>query len=352
MSETHRLLRALRRQPVDRTPVWLMRQAGRYLPEYRAVRARAGSFLAMARDPETACEITLQPLRRYPLDAAILFSDILVVPDALGLGLHFVEGEGPRFQRPIAGSAEIRALHATGIEERLAYVAEAVRLIRHELAGQVPLIGFAGSPLTLACYMVEGGASPDFARARALAFAEPEGFAQLIDRLVDATVRYLAMQRAAGADALMIFDTWGTLFPANLYRRFALPSLAAIAKGLRRIDPQVPLILFGRGTGLWLEDLAALGYDALGLDWTVDLAEARSRVGGRVALQGNLDPAVLLASPEAIEAETARVLSAYAGAPGHVFNLGHGLAPTIDPDRVALLVDSVARLSAPLHGAV
>lgn len=351
MIANDRLLRALFRQPVDRTPAWLMRQAGRYLPEYRAVREKAGSFLAMAKDPELACEITLQPLRRFPLDAAILFSDILTVPDALGLGLHFVEGEGPRFASPVRTPEAVRALDPGGIEERLGYVAAAVRLIRRELAGRLPLIGFAGSPLTLACYMVEGGASPDFARARALAFAAPDAFARLVELLVEATVRYLRMQREAGADALMVFDTWGTLFPPALYRRFALPSLGAIAARIRGLDPEAPLILFGRGTGPWLEDLAALGYHALGLDWTVDLAEARRRVGDRVALQGNLDPAVLLASPEAIESEARRLLSAYAGAPGHVFNLGHGLSPEIDPERVAFLIECVARLSAPLHAA-
>lgn len=351
MIANDRLLRALRRQPVDRTPIWLMRQAGRYLPEYRAVRARAGSFLAMAKDPATACEISLQPLRRFPLDAAILFSDILTVPDALGLGLHFAEGEGPRFTRPLRDREAISALTADGLEERLSYVAEAVRLIRRELAGRVPLIGFAGSPLTLACYMIEGSSSADFALARAFAFAEPEAFAELLQLLTEATTRYLLMQRRAGADVLMLFDTWGTLFPPRLYRAFALPSLRAIAAGIRQADPEVPLILFGRGTGPWLEELAALGYDALGLDWTVDLAEARRRVGDRVALQGNLDPAVLLADRAAIEAETERLLAAYAGAPGHIFNLGHGVSPGIDPDRVGFLIDCVARLSAPLHEA-
>ncbi|HEU4665902.1 MAG TPA: uroporphyrinogen decarboxylase [Dokdonella sp.] len=339
----HRFLRALRREPVDMTPIWIMRQAGRYLPEYRATRARAGSFLALAQTPELACEVTLQPLARFPLDAAIIFSDILTIPDAMGLGLHFVEGEGPKFSRPLRSTADIMRIGVPDPETDLRYVVDAVRLVRRELHERTPLIGFSGSPWTLACYMIEGGGSSSFARAKALALEDAATMRHLLDTLAESVARYLAAQAAAGAQALMVFDTWGGLLAPPMFREFSLRPLAAIVARLKA-DPatrDVPLILFSKGANGHLEALADTGCDALGVDWTIDLAEARARVGTRVALQGNLDPAVLAASPETIRAQARKVLDAYAGAPGHVFNLGHGITPDIDPAHVAALVDEV-----------
>ncbi|MFT4198316.1 MAG: uroporphyrinogen decarboxylase [Pseudoxanthomonas sp.] len=343
-----RLLRALRRQPCDRTPVWLMRQAGRYLPEYRATRAKAGSFLAMAKNPQIACEVTLQPLRRFPLDAAILFSDILTVPDAMGLGLHFVEGEGPKFQRRVRSAADVAALATPDMETELRYVMDAVRLIRRELDGAVPLIGFAGSPWTLACYMVEGGGSKDFARIKAMALNDPATLHALLERNTEAVIAYLAAQRAAGAQALQVFDTWGGVLSPAMYRQFSLPYLVRIAAQLERGqgEQRTPLILFGKGNAAHLEALAASGADALGVDWLVDIEEAARRVAGKVALQGNLDPAVLYGSPAAIQAQVRAVLDGYAAGnggarEGHVFNLGHGMAPDMDPEHAAALVEAV-----------
>ena len=356
MSETlanDRLLRALRRQPVDCTPVWLMRQAGRYLPEYRATRAAAGSFLAMAKNPELACEVTLQPLRRFPLDAAILFSDILTVPDAMGLGLYFAEGEGPKFERPIRDEADVARLAVPDMETELRYVMDAVRVIRRELAGSVPLIGFSGSPWTLACYMVEGGGSDNYSKIKAMAFNRPELLHRLLGVVTDAVIAYLAAQRAAGAQALQVFDTWGGVLSPTLYREFSLPYLERIARELERgqSDDRTPLILFGKGNAPYLEALAETGTDAVGVDWLVDLAEAARRTGGKVALQGNLDPATLYGSPEAIAREAARVLDSYAegnggSREGHVFNLGHGMSPDMDPEHVAALVAAVHAHSA------
>jgi uroporphyrinogen decarboxylase len=343
-----RFLRALRREPVDCTPIWIMRQAGRYLPEYRASRARAGSFLAMAKNPEFACEVTLQPLDRFALDAAILFSDILTVPDAMGLGLHFVEGEGPKFERPVRSAADIARLAVPDMGSELRYVMDAVSLIRRELNGRVPLIGFSGSPWTLACYMVEGGGSDNYARIKALALDDPAALHKLIDINTDAVIAYLAAQRAAGAQALMVFDTWGGILSPRLYREFSLRSLTRIARELDRGEgaERTPLILFGRGNAPYLAELAESGAEGLGVDWTVELGEARRRTGGRVALQGNLDPTVLYARPEAIEAEVAAALDSYGDGPGHVFNLGHGVSPDMDPEHVRVLVDAVHRLSA------
>ncbi|HEX7769201.1 MAG TPA: uroporphyrinogen decarboxylase [Dokdonella sp.] len=341
----HRFLRALRREPVDTTPVWIMRQAGRYLPEYRATRERAGSFLALAQTPELACEVTLQPLARFPLDAAILFSDILTVPDAMGLGLHFVEGEGPKFARPLRSAAEIARLGVPDPESDLRYVMDAVRLIRRELRGRTPLIGFAGSPWTLACYMIEGGGSSSFARAKALALEDPATMRHLLDTLAEAVARYLAAQAAAGAQALMLFDTWGGLLAPAMFHAHSLRAIAAIAERLRA-DPaarEVPLIVFSKGANGHLESLADTGCAALGVDWTIDIGEARRRVGERVALQGNLDPAVLAASPDAIRTQVRAVIDAFGPGPGHVFNLGHGITPDIDPGHVAVLVDEVHR---------
>ena len=339
----HRFLRALRREPVDLTPIWIMRQAGRYLPEYRATRARAGSFLALAQTPELACEVTLQPLARFPLDAAILFSDILTIPDAMGLGLHFVEGEGPKFARPLRSAAEIARLGVPDPESSLRYVTDAVRLVRRELAGRAPLIGFSGSPWTLACYMIEGEGSSSFARAKALALEDPMTMHRLLDVLVEAVARYLAAQAAAGAQALMVFDTWGGLLAPAMFDEFSRRPLAAIVARLKAdaATRDVPLILFSKGANAHLEALADSGCDALGVDWTIDLGEARRRVGARVALQGNLDPAVLAASPDTIRSEARKVLDAFGAGPGHVFNLGHGITPDIDPAHVAALVDAV-----------
>ena len=356
MSETlanDRLLRALRRQPVDRTPVWLMRQAGRYLPEYRASRAAAGSFLAMAKTPELACEVTLQPLRRFPLDAAILFSDILTVPDAMGLGLYFVEGEGPKFQRPVREEADVARLAVPDMETELRYVMDAIRVIRRELAGKVPLIGFSGSPWTLACYMVEGGGSDNYSKIKAMAFNRPELLHRLLGVVTDAVIAYLAAQRAAGAQALQVFDTWGGVLSPTLYREFSLPYLQRIAGELDRGegDARTPLILFGKGNAPHLEALAATGTDAVGVDWLVGMDEAARLIGGKVALQGNLDPATLYGSPQAIAREAARVLDDYAAGnggsrEGHVFNLGHGMSPDMDPEHVAALVEAVHAHSA------
>jgi uroporphyrinogen decarboxylase len=341
-----RFLRALARQPVDRTPVWIMRQAGRYLPEYRATRARAGSFLALAKTPELACEVTLQPLARFELDAAILFSDILTIPDAMGLGLSFAEGEGPQFAHPVRSAADVAKLPRPDPERELRYVMDAVRTIRRELAGRVPLIGFAGSPWTLACYMVEGGGSKEFARVKRLAWDQPALLHELLGKIADAVVDYLAAQVAAGAQALMVFDTWGGVLTPAHYREFSLRWLAAIAQRLPR--GEVPLIFFSKGV-TQLEAIAASGCDAMGLDWTADLADARARVGSRVALQGNLDPAALHAGDAAVRDAVADVLAAFGAGSGHVFNLGHGITPGVDPGRVRTLVDAVHELSAPYH---
>ncbi|HVJ39472.1 MAG TPA: uroporphyrinogen decarboxylase [Stenotrophomonas sp.] len=352
MLKNDRLLRALRREPVDCTPVWLMRQAGRYLPEYRATRAKAGSFLAMAKNPEIACEVTLQPLRRFPLDAAILFSDILTVPDAMGLGLYFADGEGPKFERPLRSAADVARLAVPDIETELRYVTDAVRLIRRELDGAVPLIGFSGSPWTLACYMVEGGGSKDYARIKAMALNEPALLHRVLAVTTDAVIAYLAAQRAAGAQVLQVFDTWGGVLSPAMYREFSLPYLTRIASELARGEgtERTPLILFGKGNGVHLEALAASGAEAIGVDWTVELGQAARRTGGGVALQGNLDPATLYGSPEAITREAARVLDSYAeghggSREGHVFNLGHGMSPDMDPEHVRVLVDAVHRHS-------
>ena len=342
-----RFLRALRREPVDATPVWLMRQAGRYLPEYRETRAKAGSFMGLATNPELACEVTLQPLRRFDLDAAILFSDILTIPDAMGLGLSFAEGEGPRFARPVRTQADIAKLAVPDMGSSLRYVMDAVRLIRKELDNSVPLIGFSGSPWTLACYMVEGGGSDNFARIKAMALDEPALLHRLLEIVTDAVIAYLSAQRDAGAQALQIFDTWGGMLAPHLYREFSLRYLQRIAQTLERGSgaEKTPLILFGKGNAPYLEELAASGAEGLGIDWTVSLEEARRRTGERVALQGNLDPATLYASPDAIRNEVKRTLASYGAGPGHIFNLGHGMSPDMDPEHVKVLVDAVHEFS-------
>ncbi|KRG65339.1 uroporphyrinogen decarboxylase [Stenotrophomonas humi] len=347
-----RFLRALRREPVDCTPVWLMRQAGRYLPEYRATRARAGSFLGMAKNPEVACEVTLQPLERFDLDAAILFSDILTVPDAMGLGLYFVDGEGPKFKHPIRDVAAVDKLAVPDMESELGYVMDAVRLIRRELDGKVPLIGFSGSPWTLACYMIEGGGSKDFARIKAMALNEPQALHKLLNVVTDAVIAYLSAQRAAGAQALQVFDTWGGVLGPAMYREFSLRYLNRIAAELKRGEgaDRTPLILFGKGTGQYVSELAASGAEGIGVDWTISLEDAARAAAGKAALQGNLDPTTLYGSPDAITREVGKVLESYAAGnngslEGHVFNLGHGMSPDMNPDHVAVLVDAVHRLS-------
>lgn len=349
--QNDRLLRALLREPVDRTPVWIMRQAGRYLPEYRELRAKAGSFMNLCGNPELACEVTLQPLRRFPLDAAILFSDILTVPDAMGLGLYFEPGEGPRFERPVRDAAAIDALPVPDIGTELRYVTDAVSLIRRELAGEVPLIGFSGSPWTLATYMVEGGSSKDFRHIKALAYDQPDVLERLLDKTARAVTAYLNAQVEAGAQALMIFDTWGGALAHDAYERFSLRFARQIIDGLirERDGRRVPVVFFTKGGGLWLERIADCGADALGVDWTLPLNEARNRVGHKVALQGNLDPSALYASPAVIQAEVARVLAEFGPGSGHVFNLGHGVHPQISPDHVAAMVEAVRTLSPAYH---
>ncbi len=346
-----RLLRALAREPVDRTPVWFMRQAGRYLPEYRATRAKAGSFLGLATNPELACEVTLQPLRRYPLDAAILFSDILMIPKAMGVGLAFEEGEGPRIERPVRSARDIDALPVPDPAKELRFVMDAVALIRRELAGRVPLIGFAGSPWTVATYMIEGGSSREFAQAKALLYGDPKALHALLGKLARATVDYLNAQVAAGAQALMIFDTWGGILATPAYYEFSLAYMEQVVGDLtrEREGRRVPVILFTKGGGAWLERLSATGADALGIDWTTELSAARRDTFGRVALQGNLDPGALFATPDAIRAEVARVLESYGRGPGHVFNLGHGIQPGVDPEHVAAMVAAVHELSPQYH---
>jgi len=346
-----RLLRALSRLPVDRTPVWIMRQAGRYLPEYRATRAKAGSFMALCTNPELACEVTLQPLARYALDAAILFSDILVIPHAMGLGLEFEEGEGPRIARPIRSEAAVQALPVPDPDDKLRFVLDAVALIRRELAGRVPLIGFAGSPWTVATYMVEGGSSKDFPRIRGLLQAEPRTLHALLEKLARATTAYLNAQIAAGVQVVMIFDTWGGTLATPDYLEFSLAYMQQILAGLAR-GPEgrrVPVILFTKGGGIWLTRMAATGADALGIDSATELSAARLATGDRVALQGNLEPGLLHESPDRIRGEVARVLESYGRGTGHVFNLGHGVQPDTNPDHVAAMIAAVHELSPPYH---
>ena len=338
-----RFLRALLKQPVDTTPLWIMRQAGRYLPEYRETRAKAGSFMDLCENPDLACEVTMQPLKRYDLDAAILFSDILTIPDAMGLGLYFAEGEGPKFKYPVRDLASIQNLPVPDPEDELRYVMDAVRTIRRELNGSVPLIGFSGSPWTLATYMVEGGTTKDFGKVKGLMFENPEAMHLLLSKTAESVISYLNAQIAAGAQAVMIFDTWGGVLSTEMYKEFSLAYMDRIVSGLTREADgrKVPVTLFTKGGGQWLELMAETGCDALGLDWTQDITDARKRVGDKVALQGNMDPSVLYASPEVIKREAKKVLTSYGDGTGHVFNLGHGIHQHIDPDNVKVLVDSV-----------
>jgi uroporphyrinogen decarboxylase len=337
------LLRALLREPTPRRPIWLMRQAGRYLPEYRATRARAGNFLAMCTNPEIACQVTLQPIDRYPLDAAILFSDILTIPHAMNLGLQFEAGEGPKFERPVRSAADVARLGVPDPGHELKYVIDAVALVRRELHGRVPLIGFAGSPWTVATYMVEGGGSKTFGHIKRMMYEAPRDLHRLLEILAQATILYLNAQIAAGAQAVMLFDTWGGVLTPAQYEEFSLRYMAEVVDALTRKAEgrRVPNIVFTKGGGAWVHKIAAIGCDAVGVDWTTDLGWARQAVEGRVALQGNLDPAALFAEPAILRAETLRVLASYGAGPGHVFNLGHGITPEVDPERVAVLTDTV-----------
>ncbi|MBX9705791.1 MAG: uroporphyrinogen decarboxylase [Gammaproteobacteria bacterium] len=346
-NNNHRFLAALQRQPTDKTPVWIMRQAGRYLPEYRATRAKAGSFMDLCKNPELACEVTLQPLARFDLDAAILFSDILTIPDAMGLGLNFTTGEGPQFARPVRDAAAVAALPILDPEQDLSYVMDAVRLIRHELAERVPLIGFAGSPWTVATYMVEGGSSKNFSIIKKMRYRDPALLKKLLGKIAQATAAYLNAQIAAGVQAVQIFDTWGGVLTGADYQEFSLDFMQQILQQLTRtVNGQtIPVIFFTKGGGQWLETIASSGCDAVGLDWMTDIGAARRRIGSQVALQGNLDPSVLYAEPKVIQQQVHQVLQAYRDAgsdsTGHVFNLGHGIYPDVPPEHVKVLVDAV-----------
>lgn len=346
-----RFLRALMKQPVDRTPIWMMRQAGRYLPEYRASRAGAGSFMDLCMNPDFACEVTMQPLERYPLDAAILFSDILTIPDAMGLGLYFETGEGPKFKKVVRTEADVDALPVVKTESDLDYVLGAVKTIRKELNGRVPLIGFSGSPWTLATYMVEGGSSKDFRHVKAMMYDTPEVMHQMLDKLADSVIDYLNAQIKAGAQAVQVFDTWGGALSHAAYQEFSLAYMQKIVNGLIKEHEgrKVPCILFTKGGGQWLELMANTGADALGLDWTTDITNARSRVGDQVALQGNMDPCLLYASPERIRQEVKTILDGYGKGSGHVFNLGHGIHQFVDPERAKAFIEAVVELSPAYH---
>jgi uroporphyrinogen decarboxylase len=347
-------LRALLRQPTDYTPLWLMRQAGRYLPEYNATRKRAGSFLGLAKSPAYATEVTMQPVDRFPLDAAILFSDILTVPDAMGLGLYFADGEGPKFERPVRDEADVAKLAAPDPELSLTYVLDGVREIRKALSNRIPLIGFSGSPFTLACYMVEGGGSDDFRLVKAMLYDRPDLMHHILSVNATAVAAYLNAQIEAGAQAVMVFDTWGGALADGVYQAFSLHYMREVIRQLKREHEgvRIPSIVFTKGGGLWLEEIADCGADAVGLDWTVNLGTARKRVGHKVALQGNLDPNVLFAKPDQIRAEVERLLNSF-GKPtadsGHVFNLGHGISQFTPPESVNALVDAVHQISRALR---
>lgn len=346
-----RFLRALNRESVDVTPVWMMRQAGRYLPEYRATREKAGSFMDLCRNAELACEVTIQPLERFPLDAAILFSDILTIPDAMGLGLTFNTGHGPKFDRPVRSAADVKNLPIPDPEGELQYVMNAVRTIRKELNGRVPLIGFSGSPWTLATYMVEGGGTKEYGHIKGMLFDQPALLHQLLDKLAQSVTSYLNAQIAAGAQAVQIFDTWGGVLTPRDYQEFSLNYMQQIIDGLTREADgrKVPVILFTKGGGQWLDKMAATGADCLGVDWTIDLSDARKLAGNDIALQGNMDPCILYSNPDRIREEVGSVLASYGKGEGHVFNLGHGIHPKIDPDNVRAFVDAVHDLSGQYH---
>lgn len=345
------LLRALLRQPTEYTPIWLMRQAGRYLPEYNQTRARAGDFISLCKTPDFATEVTLQPLERFPLDAAIVFSDILTIPDAMGLGLHFVENDGPRFERPLRHEREIRNLSVPDPGEKLRYVTDTVRQVRQALNNQVPLIGFSGSPFTLACYMVEGGGNSSFVQIKTMLYREPALLRHILEINTQAVIAYLNAQIEHGAQAVMIFDTWGGILSHAAYQEFSLGYSQRVIASLKREHDgaRVPAIVFTKGGGLWLEAMAVIGCDAIGVDWSVDMGEARRRVGDKVALQGNLDPAVLFSSPQIITTEAEKILASYGKGSGHVFNLGHGVLQSTSPENALVLVEAVHTLSRKYH---
>jgi len=341
-------LRALNREATPRTPVWVMRQAGRYLPEYLKVRQQAGDFMSLCSNPELACEVTLQPIDRFNLDAAILFSDILTIPDAMGLGLYFEAGEGPKFSKPVRTPADVKALPIPDPGDKLRYVTDAVSLIHQELDGRVPLIGFSGSPWTLATYMIEGGGTKDFAKVKGMLFSDPASLHELLNRTAQAVILYLNAQVEAGAQSLMIFDTWGGVLSPENYQRFSLQYMQQIVDGLHREADgrKVPVVLFTKNGGQWLDIMADTGCDGLGVDWTTDLKDARKRTGDRVALQGNLDPSVLYGSKDTIETEVQRVLDSFGSGPGHVFNLGHGIHQHVNPEHLSMMVEAVRVKSA------
>ena len=346
-----RFIRALLKQDVDVTPVWMMRQAGRYLPEYREVRAQAGDFMSLCQNPELACEVTLQPLRRFPLDAAILFSDILTIPDAMELGLYFAQGEGPKFRKPVRTAEDVDALPVVKAEADLSYVMDAVRLIRRELNGDVPLIGFSGSPWTIATYMVEGGSSKDFATVKGMMMTRPELMHEMLEKLALSITDYLNAQIRAGAQVVQIFDTWGGVLTPTAYREFSLNYMEKIVAGLIRENEgrRVPVTVFTKNGGLWLEAIAGSGCDCVGLDWTIEIGQARTRIGDKVSLQGNMDPSVLYATPERIRQEVSRILESFGPGNGHVFNLGHGIHQHVEPERAGAFIEAVHELSAPYH---
>lgn len=349
--ENDRLIRALFREAVDVTPIWIMRQAGRYLPEYRATRKKAGSFIKLCKTPELACEVTLQPINRYPLDAAILFSDILTVPDAMGLGLTVAEKQGPRFDKTIRNASDVKKLGIPDPETDLRYVMDAIRLIIDELDNRLPLIGFAGSPWTLSTYMVEGGTSKDFHIVKSLLYQEPKVMHALLSKLAEAVTLYLNAQIKAGAQVIMIFDSWGGILTGRAYLEFSLTYMKEIIQQLdtEHDDGNIPVILFSRGAGLWIESIADSGCDCIGLDWTQNIGSVRNKVGDRIALQGNLDPAVLYASPETIKHHVEQILENFGHGSGHVFNLGHGIQPGVDPEHAGVFIDAVHELSKKYH---
>ena len=351
MLKNDRFLRALLRKDVDSTPVWMMRQAGRYLPEYREIRGKAGDFMTLCQSPELACEVTLQPLRRYAFDAAILFSDILTIPDAMGQGLFFETGEGPRFRKVIRTRSDVEQLPSISAADDLSYVMDAISLIRRELGGAVPLIGFSGSPWTLATYMIEGCSSKDFRQAKAFMYNEPDAMHLLLDKLTEAVIDYLNAQIQAGAQVVQIFDTWGGILTTPGYLMFSLNYMKKIVSGLIKVHEghPVPVILFTKNGGQWLENIADSSVDAVGLDWTTEIGIARKKIGSRCALQGNMDPTILYASPSVIRQEVGRILASFGEGTGHVFNLGHGITPEVNPDHVSAFVDAVHEISAQYH---
>ncbi|SEM77366.1 uroporphyrinogen decarboxylase [Nitrosomonas marina] len=352
-TSNHTFLRALLKQPIEYTPIWMMRQAGRYLPEYNETRARAGDFLSLCKTPALATEVTLQPLDRFPLDAAILFSDILTIPDAMGLGLYFAQGEGPMFERPLRDEASIQALKIPDPGDELQYVMDAVSEIRKALNDRVPLIGFSGSPFTLACYMIEGRGGTDFREIKTMLYNRPELLHQILEKNAHAVTAYLNAQIDSGAQAVMIFDTWGGALSHSAYREFSLHYMHQIIEGLKRESEgmRVPCIVFTKGGGLWLKAIADIGCDAVGLDWTIDMGEARKQVGEKVALQGNLDPSILFSSPQVIVKEVEKILASYGSGSGHVFNLGHGISQFTPPEHAGALVEAVHTLSRKFHSA-